>query len=159
MPKLPSGRNIAVDASPFDDLIERARTERNAALLLSIRHPRHILPFLQVVEVEERFDIPKEELSRVSAPRGDIRCMTYETGYMASDIVSGRSDWPRRDVRSFARFMRSRRQKRWMRDRYSQLVALRKLLGEYASLTCELGQDIRSDLFSTNRREPWRFTP
>ena len=159
MPKLPSGRSIAIDASPFDDLIERARTERNAALLLSIRHPRHILPLLQVVEVEERFDIPKEELARVSAPWGDICCMTYETGYTASDILSGRSDWPKQDVRSFARFMRSRRQKSWMRDRYRQLVALRKLLGEYASLTCQLGQDIRSDFFPTNRRKPWRFTP
>lgn len=158
MPKLPSGRSVAVDASPFDDLIERARTERNAALLLSIRHPRHILPLLQVVEVEERFDILKEELARISASGGDIRCMTYETGYTASDILSGRSDWPKRDVRSVARFMRSRRQKRWMRDRYRKLVALRKLLGEYARLTCGLRQDIRSDYFSIKRRKPWRFT-
>ncbi|MFM8809765.1 MAG: hypothetical protein ACKOJB_12845 [Chthoniobacterales bacterium] len=64
MPRLPSGRNIALDASPFDDLIEQARTGHNAALLLSIRRLRHILPLFQVIEVEERPDIPAEELPK-----------------------------------------------------------------------------------------------
>jgi hypothetical protein len=159
MPKLPSGRTIAVDASPFDDLIERARTERNAALLLSIRHPRHILPLLQVVEVEERLDIPKEELARVSAPWGNIRCMTYETGYTASDFLDGRSDWPDCDIRALERFLDSRRLKRWMRDRYRQLLALRKLLGELVRIEAELGKNIRRAFFAVNRRKPWRHTP
>ncbi|MBJ7327895.1 MAG: hypothetical protein JHC52_11200 [Chthoniobacterales bacterium] len=154
MPKLPSGRYIAIDASPFDDLIERARTERNAALLLCIGHPRHILPLLHVVEVEERPDIPEAELARVSAPWGEVRCMTCETGYTASDLLGGRSGWPECDARALERFLDSRRLKHWMRDRYKQLTALRGLLGELVRLEVELGENIRRAFFAVNRRKP-----
>jgi hypothetical protein len=157
MPKLPSGRNIAIDASPFDDLIEQARTERNAALLMSVRRPRQILPLLQVIEVEERSDIPAEELALVCTPRGQMRCMTYETGLSTSDICNERSGWPKHDISAFRKFLRSRRIKQWVRDRYKQLCVLRDLLGEYARLRSELGQDIRGDFFSTHRGNLWRF--
>lgn len=159
MPTLPSGRNIALDASPFDDLIEQARTGHNAALLLSIRRPRHILPLFQVIEVEERPDIPAEELACVTTPSGEARCMTYETGYTAGDVRNGRTDWCKRDIRAFRRFLRSRRIKRWMRERYKQLVALRALLGELVRLQSELRGAIRDATFSTHQRNIGRFKP
>ena len=150
MPTLPSGRKVAIDASPFDDLIKEAGAECNSLLLLGMEHPQHILAHFNVLEVEQRSDVPEEELAYVSGPWSNMHCMTYETGYTASDIVSGCSDWPESDVLAFAEFLESRRIKLMIHTRYRRLQSLHQHLALIDRLKSQLGQDLLRIFSSIN---------
>jgi hypothetical protein len=152
MPILPSGRKVAVDASPFDDLIKEASAECSASLLLGMEHPQHILAHFNVLEVEQRSDVPEEELAYVDGPWSDMHCMTYETGYTASDFVSGCSDWPESDVLAFAQFLESRRIKLMIHTRYRRLQRLHQHLAQIDRLKSQLGEDLLRILYSINPR-------
>ena len=150
MPTLPSGRKVAIDASPFDDLIKEASAECNSSLLLGMEHPQHILAHFNVIEVEQRSDVPEEELACVNGPWSDMHCMTYETAYTASDIVSGCSNWPVSDVLAFARFLESRRIKLMIHTRHRRLQSLHQHLALIDRLKSQLGEDLLRILSSIN---------
>lgn len=152
MPRLPSGRAVAIDASPFDDLIKQASAECSSSLLLGMEHPQHILAHFNVLAVEQRSDVPEEELAYVNGPWSDIHCMTYETGYTASDIVGGCSDWPESDVLAFAQFLESRRIKFMIYTRHRRLQSLYQHLATINQLKSQFGADLLRIFSSINPR-------
>jgi hypothetical protein len=89
MPHLPSGRAVAVSLRPLDELLDRAIAKQDVSLLVSVNELDDIFSFAQVLEVEERFDVPRVELEPVRAPHGPMHCMTEDTGNVPHyDIIA-----------------------------------------------------------------------
>lgn len=56
MPKLPSGRTVAIDHAPLCELVLRADSERDASLLMFMENGHEILRYIGVHEAETRAD-------------------------------------------------------------------------------------------------------
>jgi len=134
MPYLPSGRAVAISMRPFDELLQRAIDERNACLLFCMDEMDDVTSFISVLEVEERFDVPRVELDPIAAPDRTMHCMTRNTGYTVFDIFRRRSDWSAADIAAFKRFMLTDRICTWVVGHQVRLVGLRMMLTDYSMM-------------------------
>jgi len=131
MPYLPSGRAVAVSLQPLDELLDRALNERNAPLLFFMDELDDVFSFVRVLEVEERFDVPRVELEPVGAPDRIMHCMTWDTGYTVFDIIRRGCHWSDDDVAAFRDFMLTDRMRDWVVSRQVRLVVLRSMLTDF----------------------------
>lgn len=134
MPYLPSGRAVAISMRPLDEVLQRAFEERNASRLFCMDEMDDITSFISVLEVEERFDVPRVELEPIGAPERTMHCMTCDTGYTVFDIIRCRSDWPAADLAAFKQFMLTDRIRNWIVGRYVRLAGLRSMLTDYSMM-------------------------
>ena len=132
MPYLPSGRAIAVSLQPLDELLDRALNERNASLLFFMDELDDVFTFVRVLEVEERFDVPRVELEAVGALDRTMHCMTQDTGYTVFDIVRRKCHWSADDIAAFRDFMLTDRVRDRVVSRQVRLVVLRSMLTDYS---------------------------
>jgi hypothetical protein len=132
MPYLPSGRAVAVSLQPLDELLDRALNERNASLLFFMDELDDIFSFVRVLEVEERFDVPRVELEAVGAPDRIMHCMTQDTGYTVYDVIRRGCHWSADDVAAFRDFMLTDRIRDWVVSRQVRLVVLRSMLTDFS---------------------------
>lgn len=128
MPKLPSGRLVAVDSSPIEELAQRASDEENAGLLLFVENDLALAGLLEVVEVEWRSDIPPEELDRIDTAEGSRTAILHPIGLSAADVLRGRSSWSRPDIEAFREFLQTPRIASWALEMRGKLLSLRRYL-------------------------------
>jgi hypothetical protein len=106
-PKLPSGRRVALDCWRLRDAVNEADRTGDVTELLRLWNEHNMRRHIEVVEIEERPDLPPGELA-VAEINGkqQVRVMTMETGYTMEDVLEGKASWSPDDMAVFREFSR-----------------------------------------------------
>lgn len=113
MPRLSTGRHVALGVNPYLDALASASDEERyfaiVALRLHASTPAALLPHVAIIYfVEGKGDPPK-------AP-------AYSSGYCVADVLEGRSDWSPVEVGEFRRFIEGdERVRPWLEKHFAEL--------------------------------------
>ncbi|MBE2181096.1 MAG: hypothetical protein IAE97_11560 [Chthoniobacterales bacterium] len=132
MPRLPSGRLIAVGGNPYRQLIGRVMQTNDAGLLLFFDKDREFAALIEVLCVEWRTDLPATELEPLETADGVRHGVSTPAGFTAQDVLRGRVPWSRGDVVAFRKFLESPRVAVWQKAMQGELVRLRGWLTDGA---------------------------
>ena len=132
MPRLPSGRLIALGNAPYRELVGRAVDTKDAGLVLFYDKDAEFHTLLEVLLVEWRADIPAAELDPVETGKGERHGILSSSGFTVQDILRGRAPWSRSDIVAFRKFLGTPRISEWTRGLRKDLVWLRGWLTDGA---------------------------
>jgi hypothetical protein len=107
MPQLPSGRHIAIQATPLFALIEAAcLPEAVITRLLQIEEACDLAPFIDLIYFRESGDVPTPIVAPGSQPvPSDLK--PYVSGHTLATIWDMAADWPASDQEAFAAYLAS----------------------------------------------------
>lgn len=124
MPRLPSGRLIALGNAPYRALVGRALDTKDPGLLLFYDRDSEFNALLQVLRVEWCNGIPTAELDPIETGEGLKHGILSPSGFTVQEAVQGRVPWSRSDIVAFRRFLETPRIARWMADLRKDLMWL-----------------------------------
>lgn len=111
MPRLPSGRHVALSADYVLALARKGDLQLSFAVILEANAPEDLAPLINVICFR-----PIEGKDGPGDP--------YPSGLMLSDIGTEKCDWPADDVAFFNNWLASDVAQQWMRNTFDELAEL-----------------------------------
>jgi hypothetical protein len=108
MPQLPSGRHIAVDLQPAQDLFDTWHLDESREALARLSTTQDLLPLTRILELvpARAEDAPMVMLEGSIAPPPQM--MTRDTGKRLGDFPDGFAEWSGEDQVAFREFVSTR---------------------------------------------------
>ena len=138
MAQLPSGRHIAIQATPLFALIDAACVpEAVITRLLQIEAVVDLSPYIDVMFFSEVAEAPAQE----TAPGGQPippGLEPYASGYTLATIREAVSDWPADDQQAFADYIASNRVQDLLSALLEKVIQVKHQLGRDGDFTLRL---------------------
>jgi hypothetical protein len=94
MPKLKSGRHIAVESPDLAEKLKSGTSDEIYSLVvlyrLNVRTPEDIIPLLSVVYFKEQGDPPRSP---------------FRSGFLIQDVLEGKSEWAPEEISEFREWL------------------------------------------------------
>lgn len=134
MPQLPSGRHVALDPSPLNQLIDDVLHERTLAHwpLLAIESPNDCLKHIEINYMEPVLDVGAPNLAKGSLPI-DSTLRQVRTGLTVENVLADASDWSREDKEFFCDFLSSERVRDFLDNHFENIKQIQASLREDGS--------------------------
>lgn len=111
MPRLPSGRHVALSADYVLALASKGELQLSFAFILEANAPEDLAPLINVIYFR-----PAEGKDGPGDP--------YPSGLMLSDIGTEKCDWSAEEVAFFNNWLASDVAQQWMRNTFDELTEL-----------------------------------
>jgi hypothetical protein len=105
MPHLPSGRHIAVDSSPLQDLVDGAYQGKFVHVLMAITEIEHLFPHVNVVYFRPRSAGAGESPVSGHSSMLPEDLEPYPSGFNLTTIHMESEQWTAEDQKAFAEFL------------------------------------------------------
>lgn len=138
MPQLPSGRHVAIQATPLFDLIDAACTpDAVITRLLQIEQRADLSPYIDVMFFREIADAPVLAIAPggESVPSGIV---PFASGYTLATIHQAIRDWPPEDRRGFAEYLGSERMQTHLSALLDRVAEVKHRLGREGGFVLQL---------------------
>lgn len=134
MPQLPSGRHVALEPQPLNQLIDDVVNERAVAIwpLLAIASPNDCINHFELVYMEPTGDGDTPSLATGSVPL-DAALRKVHTGLTLGDVLADTSDWSREDKEFFCEFLSSERVQAFLAHHFDHVQEVQAELREHGS--------------------------
>lgn len=152
---LPHGRVVEIDFYPLHELADRARRERNAALLLFLENEAHLLSLVLVDEVCGDC-LAEIGVNAVEAHTDPCGVTLRPTGFSVTNILAGRACWPRAHRHALRVYLRSAGVHARLKWLQRDLLCLRARLTDRAILRPDRRRFLPSQAAPAPRAFDWR---
>lgn len=120
MPQLPSGRHAGIDPGPLNQLIKGAQAGQFVHRLMAITEDKHVLPYIEVIELVPIRDGAAVSFTQDSADR-PCDFEKLPTGVTLDRLDDLGDRWPKEDMERFRSFVDEDRNARYRMDLFKEV--------------------------------------